>query len=825
MMTSDAPVNPELHLADEFVRHTNCSIFLTGKAGTGKTTFLHTIQQQTHKRMIVTAPTGVAAINAGGVTLHSFFQMPFGPILPGSELHGGQYRLSRDKKNIIRSLDLLVIDEISMVRADLLDGIDAVLRRFRRSDQPFGGVQLLMIGDLHQLAPVVRDNEWQLLSSTYQSPYFFSSIALAQVELLAIELQHIYRQTDCHFIDLLNRVRDNRLDAEVLAQLNTRYLPDFSPEKTEGCITLCTHNSRADAINRAKLQALASASRQFTATIDGTFPEHAFPTAATLELKIGAQVMFVRNDPSPDKRYFNGKIGTISGISKETVRIDCPQEDSAIEVGPATWENTEYRADPETAEISRNVIGTFRQLPLKPAWAITIHKSQGLSFDQAIIDAQAAFTHGQVYVALSRCRSFEGLYLSTPIAPRAVQTDPAILDFVTGTEQQRPTEETLNRAKIRYQQQLLLECFDFEQLRRALDRLSWLLRSNAGSLHLAAGDDIGERQQHTAEAIVTVGAHFRRELQSLFTPDRLPADDPFIGERLAKASAYFTEKFNTILEPFLETFAVESDNKEIKKRLTNAVKLLREEHAAKKAAILSCRDGFSPTRYLRAISSAVMETGKTERQAVPMFTEADVGHPELFRRLQEWRTTTAKTEQVAAFQVLHQKTLIQVAVHLPDTIAALKKIKGIGTRLAEKYGEAIVALVSDYRQEHGITEVFLPNLTAIGPTGAKKKASAPRIDTKKISLEMHGNGLSIAQIAEKRELTLQTIEGHLAYYVGKGELSINGLIDQNKRRHIEKTIAGHQSPSLKALKETLGDGYSYGEINLTLAHLRYGDKQ
>ncbi|MBM9536682.1 helix-turn-helix domain-containing protein [Desulfobulbus alkaliphilus] len=825
MKTSDAPVNPELNLADEFVRHTNSSIFLTGKAGTGKTTFLHTIQQQTHKRLIVTAPTGVAAINAGGVTLHSFFQMPFGPILPGSELHGGQYRLSREKKNIIRSLDLLVIDEISMVRADLLDGIDAVLRRFRRSDQPFGGVQLLMIGDLHQLAPVVKENEWQLLSSTYQSPYFFSSSALAQVELIAIELQHIYRQTDSRFIHLLNRVRDNRIDAEVLTQLNTRYLPDFSPEQTAGCITLCTHNSRADAINRAKLQALAGTSRKFTATIDGTFPEHAFPTAATLELKIGAQVMFVRNDPSADKRYFNGKIGTITGMTRETVRIDCPDEDRSIEVGPATWENPEYRADPETAEISRKVIGTFHQLPLKPAWAITIHKSQGLSFDRAIIDAQAAFAHGQVYVALSRCRSFDGLFLSTPIAPRGVQTDPAILDFVSDTKQQRPTQETLIRAKIRYQQQLLLECFDFEQLRRALDRLVWLLRSNAGSLHLAAGDDIAERQQHTTDAIVTVGTHFRRELLSLFNPDQQPVDDPFIRERLAKASVYFTEKFDTILEPFVHTFTVESDNKEIKKRLSNAVKQFREEYAAKRAAIVSCRDGFSPSRYLRALSSAVMETGKTERQAAPVFTEADVGHPDLFRRLQEWRSTQAKAEQVAAFQVLHQKTLIQIAVHLPDTMAALKKIKGIGSRLAEKYGKEIISLVSGYRQEHGITEVFLPNPTAVSPSGARKKQSAPRVDTKKISLEMHEQGLNIAQIAEKRELTMQTIEGHLAYYVGKGELPVDGLIDEQKRQHIEAAIAAHSSPSLKELKETLGEGYSYGEINLTLAHLRCRDTQ
>jgi ATP-dependent exoDNAse (exonuclease V) alpha subunit len=423
-------MNRELELAEEFVRHTNCHIFLTGKAGTGKTTFLHAIKSKTPKRLVVTAPTGVAAINAGGVTLHSFFQLPFGPFLPGGEVHTGQHRIRREKKNLIRSLDLLVIDEISMVRADLLDGVDSVLRRYRRSDLPFGGVQLLMIGDLHQLAPVVKQAEWQMLKEHYATPYFFSSAALGRTELIPIELKHIYRQSDPRFIELLNRVRDNRLDPEILRQLNARHIPGFTPKAGEGIITLCTHNSGADAINAAKLEALKGRGRRFDAEAEGDFPEHAYPTAGTLEVKMGAQVMFIRNDMSADKRYFNGKIGEVTGIASDRIEVLCPGDREPITVEKSTWENIEYTVDPATAEISQKVIGTFRQYPLKLAWAITIHKSQGLTFDKAVIDAQAAFAHGQVYVALSRCRTLEGLVLSAPLTGVAIQTDRAVQRFV-----------------------------------------------------------------------------------------------------------------------------------------------------------------------------------------------------------------------------------------------------------------------------------------------------------------------------------------------------------------------------------------------------------
>jgi len=812
--------NPELQLAEAFVEHTNCTVFLTGKAGTGKTTFLHAIKRQTHKRLVVTAPTGVAAINAGGVTLHSFFQLPFGPCLPGMEVLSGQHRVSREKRNIMQSLDLLVIDEISMVRADLLDAVDGVLRRYRRSELPFGGVQVLMIGDLHQLAPVVKVADWQLLAPHYPSPYFFSSMVLRRLELIPIELKQIYRQSDPRFIDLLNLVRDNRLDADSLALLNSRCRPGFSPGADDGIITLCTHNSSADAINRTRLNELPGASRRFEAGVEGAFPEYAYPTAASLELKVGAQVMFVRNDASPEKRYFNGKIGMIGSMSREKIRVDCPGEPEPIEIGPVTWENIEYKVDPETAEISQKVVGSFNQVPLKPAWAITIHKSQGLTFDRAVIDAQAAFAFGQVYVGLSRCRTLEGLVLSTPISARAVKTDPVVLDFVAAIEDKAPTEATLTAAKIRYQQQLLLECFDLQPLARQLGRLVGLIRGNASIIQVTAGAELFEVQQAILESICTVGDNFRRQLQSLFRADLEPAADPVVRERLAKAGGYFREQFEAILNPCLDALAVESDNKEVRKRIVEAIKLARQESAVKQAVIVACGEDFSPARYHRAQSMAAMEKEQRAAKSDSLYTEADVGHPELFRTLRQWRNETAADAGVAPYQVLHQKTLIQIAVHMPDSIGALKTIKGIGKRLAEKYGPEIVTMVTAYRQEKGIETVTLPSPAAIGPTGEPKKAGKKE-DTKRVSLEMLASGLSIPEIARQRGLTLQTVEGHLAFFVKSGELAIDGLLPDDRRRDLEERIATLQAGSVKAIKAALGDDYSYGEINLVLAHLQH----
>ena len=463
-------------MAFNYVCYTNKNIYLTGKAGTGKTTFLHRVCKEVPKRIAVVAPTGVAAINAKGMTIHSLFQLPFGPLPPDqvrSEIRKRAF--SNKKKALLKGIDLLIIDEISMVRVDVLDAIDAVLRRFRNFRLPFGGVQLLMIGDLHQLPPVIKDRDWDLLRNHYKTPYFFGSLALEKTGIVSIELKHIYRQSDNHFIDLLNKVRNNKMDAQVLQQLNTRYQPDFQAKDGDGYITLSSHNSTAQAINHEKLTQTPGELYRFKATIEDTFPEHAYPTEATLEFKVGAQVMFIKNDNYPDRRFYNGKIGRIIKIGDREIHVKCPNDEEEIVVTRHEWENRKYEINPDTKEIEEKIIGTFTQYPLKLAWAITIHKSQGLTFEKVIIDAQSAFAHGQVYVALSRCKSFEGIVLRSEIMSKSVKTDTAIRQYSEEAQQNEPTQAELKEAKRLYQQDCIKELFDvseiayrFEQLRRAI---------------------------------------------------------------------------------------------------------------------------------------------------------------------------------------------------------------------------------------------------------------------------------------------------------------------------------------------------------------------
>jgi len=818
-----SPINHELQLANDFVQHTNRNIFLTGKAGTGKTTFLHNLYKNTVKRMIITAPTGVAAINAGGVTLHSFFQLPFGPFVPGSETYERnkqrQFRFSKEKKRIIQSLDLLVIDEISMVRADLLDAVDAVLRRHRRNNLPFGGVQLLVIGDLHQLSPVAKQDEWRLLRQYYESVYFFSSKTLGLTELLTIELKHIYRQSDARFIKLLNRVRDNRLDESSIADLNQRYIQDFKPGKDQGYITLSTHNRSAESINQTRLKALTQKEHCFKAEISGDFSEHIYPTLATLLLKKGAQVMFVRNDPSAEKLYYNGKIGKITKISSKNISVICPGDKQEIVVEPIIWENIKYTLNEKNKEIEEDIIGKFKQYPLKLAWAITIHKSQGLTFEKAIIDAKAAFAHGQVYVALSRCKTLEGMVLSSPISSRGVETDEAIMCFDENAHQNPPSESRLQADKISYQQQLLLDCFDFSLLRNNLNYLVRLLTGNAGVVQVSGIEDIRQLEKKAAKDIFFVSEKFKGQLCTIFTDGGLPESDAVILERISKASIWFQEKFTEIFEESVPKLHVETDNTELRKKIGNALSNLKKEIAVKVSGIQCCEKGFSPSSLLRAVSVAEIDvtTKKAKKRRPPAYTESDVAHPELFQALKDWRSRKAKEEEVAHFQVLHQRILIQIVVCLPDNIADLKKINGVGKKTIEKYGEELVELVLAYRKKYGIDKVLLLEVKKLPKESTAAEKEARHSDTKQTSFDMFNKGLTIALIAQERGLVQSTIEEHLSFFVEKGKLDINKLLSPEKQQAIEKELDIDHSNSLSEVKNALGDEYSYGEIKMMLA--------
>ncbi|MDP4527708.1 helix-turn-helix domain-containing protein [Alkalimonas delamerensis] len=805
--TPVSTINEPLQLARELLEHTGRNLFLTGKAGTGKTSFLRELKQHSPKRMVVTAPTGVAAVNAGGVTLHSFFQLPFGPWLPGSSLVQPQ-RFSQEKINLLRSLNLLVIDEISMVRADTLDAVDAVLRRYRRNNQPFGGVQLLMIGDLHQLAPVVKAQDWELLKSSYDNGYFFSSKALQQTPWLTIELQRVYRQSDPRFIELLNKVRDNQLDEATLALLNSRYQPDFQPASGEDYITLTTHNHSADAINEQQLARLPGPGLEFTAVIEGDYPSQNYPVAETLLLKVGAQVMFMRND-NAEQRYYNGKTGVITQLDKESVSVRCPGEAQDIQLSPVSWENIKYGLDKASGAIQEQVIGSFKQIPLRLAWAVTIHKSQGLTFERAIIDGEAAFSHGQIYVALSRCKRFDGLVLKTPLSARSVLTDQAVSQF--SREQALPDQAQVQQAKIDYQQALLLDAFDFSQLGHQLRSLSTLLHQQQSLIRSSSADQLAAIRQRLDTEVLAVASSFERQLKSLFHPQQEPQQQAPLLERLNKAGDYFKDKLSA-LQAWLDAFAFDTDNQAIRKQLTKTIEQLRQQLAIKQAALHCMQQGFTSSHYLDAVARAQIDTSNQNaaKKAVAKIELDDLQHPELFEALKRWRADKASSEQVAHFRVLHQQVLLHIANALPGNKPALLALPKVGPATVEKYGDALLQLVADYCQQQDLQ----PNLATANPT--KATARSNKVDSRLESFTLFKQGLSLEQIAERRGLVRGTIENHLAHYVAQGELELTELVSADKLAAVRQAAERLGADSLKVLKEELGEQYSYGEIKLAL---------
>lgn len=548
--------NKELRNAWEFAEHTGISIFLTGKAGTGKTTFLKALKEHSSKRIIVVAPTGVAAINAGGVTIHSFFQLPLSPYVPGTTFKD-RYDFGKEKRRIIRTLDMLVIDEISMVRSDLLDAIDNVLRRYRDPTLPFGGVQLLMIGDLHQLTPVVTPRDGELLRPYYDTPYFFGSHALQQTSYVTIQLTHVYRQQDQTFIDILNHVRDGVPTAEDLARLNARCKPMFIPKAEEGYIRLTTHNRMADSYNDNELHKLSGKRYVFKAEIEKEFPESSYPADVNLELKQGAQVMFIKNDPSPSHLYYNGRIGHVVGFEDEKVVVKCPGDDYTISVEPAEWENTRYAINEETKVIEPQVLGVFRQYPLRLAWAITIHKSQGLTFEHAIIDASASFASGQVYVALSRCKSLEGLVLASQIKPRNIIGDVRVNDYIARQQSEAEKSiEALPALKEEYYRTQLYDLFNFMTLFAAEQQLHRLLLEyfrQFPKLTNYHGTVIDQLKQK----VIDVALRWRTVIQQT-SAEGLHA--PAFLERVKRSAAYFVTGLEEMLPDAIEKTKMASTN-------------------------------------------------------------------------------------------------------------------------------------------------------------------------------------------------------------------------------------------------------------------------
>ena len=590
--------NPQLHQAWDFVEHTGKSIFLTGKAGTGKTTFLKTVVQKSAKRAVVVAPTGVAAINAGGVTIHSFFQLPLSPFVPDAKVKS-RFDFSKDKRKIVASMDLLIIDEISMVRADLLDAIDAVLRRFRDRFQPFGGVQLLMIGDLAQLTPVVTSEDEQILKNYYDTPYFFGSKALAQSDYVTIQLEKVYRQEDDAFISLLNHIRTGHVSPEDIRQLNARYQPQFAPRPEDGYIRLTTHNASADRQNELELAKIDHPSFTFNATIDGTFPDYSYPTSLALTLKEGTQVMFVKNDTSGEHRYYNGRIGRVTYASQQRVFVLCQGDTEAIEVEPQTWENARYKLNETTREIETEVQGTFRQLPLRLAWAITIHKSQGLTFDHAIIDANLSFAPGQVYVALSRCRSLDGLVLASPIEQRAIINDQRVDKYIASQETAaRQSIEQLPTLKEVYRRNLLLELFDFNELIYKEERMVRIMVEYFYNAFPQLTDKHKQTLADLKRDVADVALKWRMAIGRMETQQLHESE--FL-ERVKRSADYFEQKISdTLTTPIELTRNVKSNNKEAMRRLGDAFSELQQAFLSRRYLLAHIvQTGFTTALYLK----------------------------------------------------------------------------------------------------------------------------------------------------------------------------------------------------------------------------------
>lgn len=808
-------INKEMQLAKKLIETTNENVFLTGNAGTGKTTFLNLLRTQTAKRMVVLAPTGVAAINAKGQTIHSFFQLPFTPFLPEYKKEKGQ--IKKDKINIFRTIDLLVIDEISMVRADLLDAIDDRLREYRKQKySPFGGVQCLFIGDLQQLPPVVRDEDWALMQKHYSTPFFFSSKALQESSYVTIELKKIYRQADEKFISILNEVRNNHLSMESLNELNKHYLPEYEPK--EGEIFLTTHNKIADAFNEKKLNELEEESNIYNAIIKDRFPESMYPVDESLELKIGAQVMFTRNNR--EANYYNGKIGTIIDLSEHKITIKCKEDAFPIVAERETWENTEIKIDKESKDQYEEVVGSFSQFPLRLAWAITIHKSQGLTFDRAIIDAIASFSHGQVYVALSRCKSLDGMVLKSPIKLESIITDLNVTRYMQYEgERAANIEEALPQLQKRYMIVLLNEMFDFTDIHQIFGRV-FNMAQTGNPLHNLMPklcDLVSAEYKSLTSEIVDVANKFRNQYTALVDAASNIYTDEHLQQRIKAAVGYFLGKLADIdIDIYNED--IELDNRSVEDaynaQTAEFVKLVRI-----KTALLSAfkEQPFTTTSFLEARAKATLdiEMGKLERTKADM-TVAGVD-PVLQHRLTIWRSDKADGGPLA--YVMSMKTLQEIAARLPKSTEDMKTIPGLGTKRITKYGDEIVKIVRQFiadKRDDKLTdeEKELMTKASSKKTKSSKSSKSSEPDTYQKTLILFKEGKSIQEIVDERALSLGTIENHLTKLVYNCELKAEDVIDESQLNMIDKVLSKKTDISIHDLRKEIKERVSMPIVDI-----------
>ena len=537
------------------INETNRNIFLTGKAGTGKTTLLHKIIETSYKNTVVVAPTGIAALNARGVTIHSQFQLPFASFLPTSsnppitneffrfenrESLKRHFQMHRNKQQVIKNMELLIVDEVSMLRADVLDAMDFMMQFIRKDRRPFGGVQVLFIGDLLQLPPVVKQEEWEVLKHYYTGIYFFQSQVISQHPLLYVELEKIYRQTDGVFISILNHLRDNKLTQEDLRQLASHVQPEFAKQHKNEYITLTTHNNKADAMNQEELEKLPSPLFSYEADVVGDFPEYLYPIEKVIQLKEGARVMFIKNDPSGEHLFFNGKMGTVVALGEKEVSVAL-DDGITIDVERYEWENVRYKVNDTTKDIEEERLGTFTQYPLRLAWAITIHKSQGLTFEKAVLDLASVFASGQAYVAFSRLRSLDGLVLLSSVTQNGSDNDEKVIDYAENKATEEEMLQACREGRIDFLRECILKTFDWQSLLEEWYTHSYNYIGDLGNKN--AYKSWAMQQYARVKAMVAVSEKFSKQLLGYF---QSPTPIPTIFERILKAVAYFSPILETI---------------------------------------------------------------------------------------------------------------------------------------------------------------------------------------------------------------------------------------------------------------------------------------